>query len=74
VTVDPTALRVFARGNHREGYRGVVEVRYFATRFPFDCGHRHETTASARDCVRRLIWRLLDEHDVRNLREEPHDA
>ena len=66
MTVDPTALRVIARGNHKRGYRGVIEIRYFTVDFAFECGdHQHETTSVARDCIRRRVWRLLDADEIR---------
>lgn len=58
---DPTSLRVLARGNHKLGYWGIIVVGYFTATFTWECGHRHPTTAEARDCIRRYVWRMLDE-------------
>jgi hypothetical protein len=61
---DPTKLRVVARGNHRDGYRGVIEIGFHAVLIPFDCGHRHPATSEARDCIRKKVWRLLDASEM----------
>jgi hypothetical protein len=64
MTVDITAFRVVARGNRDKGYRGVIEIGFHSALIPFDCGHRHPKTNEARDCIRKLIWRLLDTNDA----------
>lgn len=58
---DRIALRIYALGNHRTGYRGVAAftadvgdgsgptVRSLA------CPHAHPTPGPARDCMRALI-------------------
>jgi hypothetical protein len=65
VTVDRTKLRVVALGNHRDGYRGVIEIGFHSAMIPFECGHRHALTADARDCVRKWVWRLVDEAAIK---------
>jgi hypothetical protein len=61
---DPTKLRVVARGNHRTGYVGVIEIGFHAALIPFECGHRHPTTREARDCIRKRVCRLLDADEM----------
>ena len=61
MTVDVTAFRVIARGSHRQGYRGVIDIGFLAGMNEYDCGHRHPKTSEARDCIRKRIWRLLDD-------------
>jgi hypothetical protein len=64
MTVDRTGLRVTARGNHRDGYAGFIDIGFRSGPIPFECGHKHAGTADARDCIRKLVWRLLDANDI----------
>lgn len=62
MTVDKTRIRVVAVGNRQMGYVGQIEIGFQAGLIPFGCTHRHAETGEARDCVRKMTWRLLDDH------------
>lgn len=65
----PPTIVMAARGNHIDGYHGVVEryvdpddVGRLGRPAPFDlfvCPHRHRLTRTARDCARRAALRML---------------
>lgn len=59
--VDHTHLRVLARGNHRTGYAGVIEIIEGMRANQYACRHWHKETGEARDCVRRMVRRSLDQ-------------
>jgi len=56
---DLTALRVLARGDHRDGYMGVLQIDDYQLVYEVTCGHIHSKTDEARDCMRRTVLRLI---------------
>ena len=58
-----TSMRVVAVGNHRAGYRGMIEwAKHLPAPGPMVvwwCPHLHPETGEARDCVRRSLQLAL---------------